>query len=109
MTLSFSLSEYVRDAVQTVRMMPEEPIGVDIKVVNLAHCPSCRSNLVTPVSHEQLDFGYWLHLRCPNCDEEFRGVWDDYTVGAYDEHLAEATDMCIDMVDLLQQSIEEDV
>jgi hypothetical protein len=102
---AFDISRLTGVATQTVRMTPPEP--VEVRVVNLSHCPHCSGTLVQPLMYQSRDFGYLLHLRCPDCGEESKGVWDDLTVEAYDRILEAGTDACIEIVEALHREVQE--
>jgi hypothetical protein len=54
-------------------------------------CPNCASELVHPIDWEELG-SYWrIDLRCPNCECEHSGTWDQETVEAFDEALDRGT------------------
>lgn len=105
MNTAFEISRLTGIATQTVRMTPPEPI--EVAVVNLSSCPHCTGMLVQPLSYCARDFGYMLHLRCPDCGEESRGVWDDLTVEAYDRILEAGTDACIEAVEAIHREVGE--
>lgn len=105
MNTTFDISRLTSASTQTIRMTPPEP--VEVNVINLSHCPECAGSLVQPVRYECRDFGYYLHLRCPDCGNEMKGMWDDLTVEAYDRILEAATDACIEAVEALHREVDD--
>jgi hypothetical protein len=59
-------------------------------------CPSCTGTLVYPVDWHEAEGDAWeLELRCPNCEWQHRGVYDQDTVERFDAVLNEGTDALI--------------
>lgn len=99
--VAFPASPYIESVRIVLEALPPMPTTVEMDVVNLAHCPECRDNLVHPVSCQRVSGGYYLKLRCPNCEAIMSGVWDDVTVGAYDHLLGHGTDLVMQTLDQL--------
>lgn len=60
---------------------------------HLEVCGSCASQLVHPVAWEEAGSRHWqIELRCPECEWEGTGVFDQTVVERYDEVLERATD-----------------
>jgi len=68
--------------------------GVDAEPDQDLHaCVTCESKLVFPTFWEEADHESWrVALRCPECETEREGVFNQATVDAFDEHLEAGTD-----------------
>jgi hypothetical protein len=74
-------------------------------------CPTCRCDLVYPISWAPADERNWsVHLRCPECDWVGNGVHSQETVDRFDIELDRATDMLIeDLARLTRANMEEEI
>jgi hypothetical protein len=73
--------------------------------VDLSVCPECDRDLVYPVDWEEASPTHWeVELRCPNCEWNEVGTYDQATV---DEHLDLGTDALVkDLRRLVQANME---
>ena len=73
-------------------------------------CPTCRSDLVYPVSWAPADERNWsVDLRCPDCDWAGSGVHTQETVDRFDIELDRGTDMLIeDLARLTRANMEDE-
>lgn len=80
--------------------------GPDCCVKSELHvCPECASTLVYPVSwREEGDDGWWIELRCPNCEYAREGTFDDAATVDFDEQLNRGTDRLIDDLETLERA-----
>ena len=76
--------------------------------VDLSVCPECDRNLVYPVDWEEASPTHWeVELRCPNCEWNEIGTYDQATVDRFDEHLDVGTDALVkDLRRLVQANME---
>lgn len=74
-------------------------------------CPECRSDLVYPMSWAEAGEKTWeLDLRCPNCEWEHTGVYEQTIVEALDEVLDDGTHALVDdLRSLVRASMETEV
>jgi hypothetical protein len=80
-------------------------------VRELHECPSCECDLVYPVEWEEVSPTHWeVLLRCPNCEWNEVGTFDQPTVDRFDKRLDTGTETLIgDLRRLQQANMEEDV
>src|SRR3954464_13112454 len=71
-------------------------------------CPECDRDLVYPVDWEEASVTHWeVELRCPNCEWNEVGTYDQATVDRFDEHLDVGTDALVkDLRRLVQANME---
>src|SRR5829696_9847654 len=71
-------------------------------------CPECNRDLVYPVDWEEASVTHWeVELRCPNCEWNEVGTFDQATVDRFDEHLDLGTDALVkDLRRLVQANME---
>jgi hypothetical protein len=74
-------------------------------------CRGCGSGLVHPVEWEESGTAHWeVALRCPNCDWEGTGVYDQHTVDRFDEELDHGTELLVrDLKRLMHANMEDEV
>jgi hypothetical protein len=79
--------------------------------VDLSLCPDCKRDLVYPVEWEEASPTHWeVELRCPNCEWETVGQWDQDTVDRFDEDLDRGTESLVrDLKRLTRANMEEEV
>jgi hypothetical protein len=84
--------------------IPVEPIE-DLHV-----CPECDRALVYPVEWEEVSPTHWeVLLRCPNCEWNELGVYDQTTVDRFDEELDLGTEALLrDLQRLTKANMEEE-
>jgi hypothetical protein len=80
-------------------------------VRELHECPSCECDLVYPVEWEEVSPTHWeVLLRCPNCEWNEVGTFDQPTVDRFDKRLDTGTETLIgDLRRLQQASMEEEI
>lgn len=78
---------------------------------DLQHCPACQQDLVYPVEWEEASPTHWeVHLRCPNCDWEHTGTFDQHTVDRFDEALDHGTEALVrDLRRLTRANMEDEI
>ena len=71
-------------------------------------CGTCESELVYPVDWEESGADHWeVELRCPNCEWNEIGTYDQATVDRFDEHLDLGTDALVkDLRRMVQANME---
>jgi hypothetical protein len=76
--------------------------------IDLSVCPECDRDLVYPVDWEEASPTHWeVELRCPNCEWNEIGTYDQATVDRFDEHLDLGTDALVkDLRRLVQANME---
>ena len=81
---------------------PSQPID------ELHLCPECDRDLVYPVDWEEASATHWeVELRCPNCEWNEVGTYDQATVDRFDEHLDLGTDALVkDLRRMVQANME---
>ncbi len=80
-------------------------------VRELHECPSCECDLVYPVEWEEVSPTHWkVLLRCPNCEWNEVGTFDQPTVDRFDKRLDTGTETLIgDLRRLQQANMEEEI
>ena len=78
--------------------------------VDLSVCPECDRDLVYPVDWEEASATHWeVELRCPNCEWNEVGTYDQATVDRFDETLDNGTELLVrDLRRLVQANMEEE-
>ena len=78
---------------------------------DLQICPDCEAALVYPVEWEEASSTQWeVHLRCPNCEWEHTGVYDQQTVDRFDEELDRGTEALVrDLRRLTRANMEDEI
>ena len=71
-------------------------------------CPECDRDLVYPVDWEEASVTHWeVELRCPNCEWNEVGKFDQATVDRFDEQLDAGTEALVkDLRRLVQANME---
>ena len=84
-------------------LQPESP---DLHV-----CGTCSSELVYPVEWEEAGATHWeVVLRCPNCEWNDLGVFDQGTVDRFDDELDRGTETLLrDLQRLSQANMEDEI
>ena len=74
-------------------------------------CPECERTLVYPVEWEEASPTHWeVQLRCPNCEWNTVGLYDQETVDRFDEELDHGTEALVrDLKRLTRANMEEEV
>jgi hypothetical protein len=74
-------------------------------------CPDCERELVYPVEWEEVSATHWeVLLRCPNCEWNDVGVFDQPTVDRFDEELDRGTEALIrDLKRLTRANMEDEI
>src|SRR3954469_18443194 len=92
-------------------MAPESAPQPAPLVEDLHLCPECDKDLVYPVEWEEASATHWeVLLRCPNCEWETTGVYDQDTVDRFDEELDRGTEQLVrDLKRLTRANMEEEI
>jgi hypothetical protein len=74
-------------------------------------CPECDRELVYPVEWEESSSTHWeVLLRCPNCEWNEVGVFEQATVDRFDEQLDLGTEALIrDLKRLTRANMEDEI
>lgn len=84
------------------------PVG-DPSVVDLHVCPECEQGLVFPTEWQEASPTQWeVALRCPNCEWQQLGVYEQAVVDRFDEQLDRGTEALVDDLQRLTQANMED-
>jgi hypothetical protein len=80
-------------------------------IEDLHICPDCARGLVYPVEWEEVSDTHWeVVLRCPNCEWNELGVFDQITVDRFDEQLDVGTETLIrDLKRLTRANMEDEL
>jgi hypothetical protein len=80
-------------------------------VEDLHVCPECDRDLVHPVEWEEASATHWqVLLRCPNCEWNELGVFDQQTVDRFDGQLDRGTEALVrDLKRLTRANMEDEV
>ena len=91
-------------------MAPESAPQPAPLVDDLHVCPECDRDLVYPVEWQEASATHWeVLLRCPNCEWNELGVYDQATVDRFDETLDNGTELLVrDLRRLVQANMEEE-
>ena len=72
-------------------------------------CPTCQAPFVTPLDALEIDeWHFAVSVRCPNCDWEGAGVYDDAALERFDLGLDEGTHAVAEALALLAQENARD-
>ena len=87
-------------------LVPARRADLDLHV-----CPDCEKGLVYPVEWEEASSTHWeVELRCPNCEWDTVGLYDQDTVDRFDEELDRGTEALVrDLKRLTRANMEEEV
>jgi len=90
------------DALGAAALEPANPVD------DLHICPECDRDLVYPVDWEEASVTHWeVELRCPNCEWNEVGKFDQPTVDRFDEQLDMGTEALVkDLRRLVQANME---
>jgi hypothetical protein len=79
--------------------------------LDLHVCPECAKGLVYPVEWEEASPTHWeVQLRCPNCEWNIVGLYDQETVDRFDEELDHGTEaLVLDLKRLTHANMEEEI
>ena len=91
--------------------VPEPAAAAVRERVELHVCPECDRKLVYPVEWEEASPTHWeVQLRCPNCEWQTVGLYDQETVDRFDEHLDHGTEALVrDLKRLTRANMEEEI
>lgn len=80
--------------------------GLDLHV-----CPSCDGELVYPVSWEEREGDCWrIERRCPNCEWQHTGVYDQDEVEVFDDALNDGTEeLLVGLRTFARANMEDDI
>jgi hypothetical protein len=81
------------------------------EAVDLHLCPECDKGLVYPVEWEEASSTHWeVELRCPNCEWETVGLYDQDTVDRFDEELDRGVESVLeDLQAMTRANMEEQI
>jgi hypothetical protein len=87
------------------------PRSLDGDIRELHICSSCDSELVYPVTWQEFGPTHWeVTLRCPNCEWNGTGVYDQELVEEFDEELDRGTEALVrDLKRLTRANMEDEV
>jgi len=101
---------------KTIEVVYFEPVArpaapIERQTGDLHVCPSCDSTLVYPTHWSEVDRTSWeVALRCPNCEWDHTGAYDQETVERFDEELDRGTDDLVDDLKcLIHANMEEEI
>jgi hypothetical protein len=110
--------QYVRRVVlpsgRAIEVVYYETLGsvpVTQPLEDLHVCPECERELVYPVEWEESSATHWeVLLRCPNCEWNDVGLFDQPTVDRFDEQLDIGTEALLrDLKRLTRANMEEEI
>ena len=81
------------------------------ETADLHLCGTCESGLVYPVEWEEAGATHWeVTLRCPNCEWNGTGVYEQHVVERFDEELDRGTEALVrDLKRLMQANMEDEI
>ncbi|MDP9376666.1 MAG: hypothetical protein M3P40_03670 [Actinomycetota bacterium] len=87
------------------------PAAREQKVTDLHVCPQCENDMVYPVEWEEVSPTHWeVALRCPSCEWDHVGVYDQATVDSFDDELDRGTETLLrDLKRLTRANMEEEL
>jgi hypothetical protein len=90
---------------------PTAYVPAEQPVDDLHICPECDRQLVYPVEWEEASATHWeVLLRCPNCEWNEVGLFDQATVDRFDEQLDIGTETLIrDLTRLTRANMEDEI
>ena len=88
-----------------------EPLPTRERFDGLHVCPDCDRELVFPVEWSEASGTHWeVLLRCPNCEWNELGVFDQSTVDRFDDELDRGTEALMrDLKRLTQANMEDEI
>jgi hypothetical protein len=94
---------------ETLPAVPVVPSAPPLDDLHL--CPDCDRTLVYPVEWEEVSPTHWeVLLRCPNCEWNEVGVYDQPTVDRFDDELDRGTETLMrDLKRLTRANMEEEI
>ena len=97
-------------AIEVVYFENQPAAGSVHEVVDLHVCPECAKHLVYPVEWQEASATHWeVRLRCPNCEWQTVGLYDQETVDRFDEELDRGTEALVrDLKRLTRANMEEE-
>lgn len=104
--------QYVRKVVlpsgKTIEVISFEDLA---PAEDLHMCPACSSELVYPTAWEEADRARWeVSLRCPNCEWNVTGVFEEQAIQRFDDVLDLGTEALVsDLRQLARANMEDDV
>jgi hypothetical protein len=98
-------------AIEVVYFESPVPAQPAVPVEDLHVCPECDRALVYPVEWEEVSATHWqVLLRCPSCEWNELGVFDQDTVDRFDDQLDRGTEALIrDLKRLTRANMEEEI
>jgi hypothetical protein len=92
--------------IEVVSFDDPTPAAPDLHV-----CPGCASELVYPVEWEEAGPSHWeVTLRCPNCEWNGAGLYDQAVVERFDDELDRGTEAVVrDLRQLMRANMEDEV
>jgi hypothetical protein len=99
--------ESLAEAAATEALPSREPGGAN----DLHVCPKCDRELVYPVEWSEVSPTHWeVLLRCPSCEWNDLGVFDQPTVDRFDHDLDRGTEALMrDLKRLTQANMEDEI
>ncbi len=96
------------DALSGAELFPADPPSVD---EDLHVCPECRAGLVYPLEWAECSHTQWeVERRCPNCEWQHVGRFDQDVVDRFDDELDRGTATVVrDLNRLMRANMEEDI
>ena len=90
---------------------PARALKAEPGVKDLHACPSCAAEMVYPVEWEEVSATEWeVALRCPSCEWNHVGVYDQDTVDRFDDELDHGTEALVrDLKRLTRANMEEEL
>jgi hypothetical protein len=84
--------------------------GAAREATDLHVCPECDKDLVYPVEWQEASVTHWeVRLRCPNCEWQTVGLYDQETVDRFDEELDSGTEALVrDLKRVTRANMEEE-
>ncbi len=91
---------------------PTAPSGTALESASDLHvCVACESSLVYPMEWEEAGATHWeVSLRCPNCEWNGSGVFEQDVVERFDEELDRGTEALVrDLKRLMHANMEDEI
>ena len=84
---------------------------LDQTIHDLHGCGSCESDLVYPTEWDEAGTTHWeVSLRCPNCEWNGTGIFQQELVERFDEELDRGTEALVrDLKRLMHANMEEEI
>ena len=85
--------------------------GIDGVGTDLHVCTACSCNLVYPVEWDEAGATHWeVTLRCPNCEWNGTGVFEQDVVERFDEELDRGTEALVrDLKRMMHANMEDEI